>query len=60
VVWQALPERSGPGPGEVEDGLLVGAGEGALRIERIQPAGRRAMSAADYLRGLRTPPRRAG
>ena len=60
VVWQALPERSGPGPGEVEDGLLVGAGEGALRIERIQPAGGRAMSAADYLRGLRTPPRRAG
>jgi methionyl-tRNA formyltransferase len=60
VIWQAVPEASGPAPGEVEDRLVVGAGAGALRIERIQPAGRRAMTAAEYLRGLRAPPRRAG
>jgi methionyl-tRNA formyltransferase len=60
VIWQAVPEPSGPAPGEVADGLLVGAGAGALRIERLQPAGRRAMSAAEYLRGLRAPPRSAG
>lgn len=60
VVWQASPEQAGPDPGEVVDGLLVGAGEGALRIERIQPAGRRAMTAGEYLRGLREPPRSAG
>ncbi|HEU0193566.1 MAG TPA: methionyl-tRNA formyltransferase [Gaiellales bacterium] len=60
VVWQGLPESSGPSPGEVVDGLLVGAGEGALRIQRIQPAGRRAMTAEEYLRGLRSPPRSAG
>jgi methionyl-tRNA formyltransferase len=60
VIWQATPEASGPAPGEVADGLLVGAGGGALRIERVQPAGRRAMTAAEYLRGLRAPPRSAG
>jgi len=60
VIWQALHEPAGPGPGEVSDGLLVGAGEGAVRIQRIQPAGRRAMTADEYLRGLRAPPRSAG
>jgi len=55
-----LPEPAGPGPGEVADGLLVGAGEGAVRIQRLQPAGRRAMTAGEYLRGLQAPPRSAG
>jgi methionyl-tRNA formyltransferase len=47
---------SGPGaPGEVleayQDRLLVATGEGAVRIESIQPAGKKAMAAEDFLRG---------
>ncbi len=44
----------GPPPGEfapAEDGLLLGCGEGALRIGSVQPAGGRWMPALDYLRG---------
>ncbi len=35
----------------VSDGLVVAAGEGAVRLETVQPAGRREMSGADFLRG---------
>ena len=41
-------------PGElsiVEGHLVVGCGNGALRLETVQPDGSRRMSAADYLRG---------
>ncbi|MBS1678771.1 MAG: methionyl-tRNA formyltransferase [Actinobacteria bacterium] len=31
--------------------LLVGTGEGALRLEQVQPAGGKPMAVADYLRG---------
>ncbi len=44
-------------PGQVmestDDGFLVRAGHGCLLVLRVQPAGRRAMSATDYLRGYR-------
>lgn len=48
--------HSGPGaPGEVleayQDRLLVATGAGALRIESIQPAGKKAIAAEDFLRG---------
>jgi methionyl-tRNA formyltransferase len=33
------------------DALVVGTGDGMLRIETVQPAGGKPMSAADYLRG---------
>ena len=33
------------------DALLVGTGDGVLRLETVQPAGGKPMSAADYLRG---------
>ena len=49
-----------PGPGEVRAAggrLLVGCAEGALELDRVKPAGGRAMAAADYLRG-HTPPAR--
>lgn len=51
---------AGPAPGELraEGGKLVlGCGEGALELVRVKPAGGRAMSAADYLRGHRVPTR---
>ncbi len=36
-----------------ERGLVVRAGQGAVLIEEVQPAGRRIMSAAAYVRGAR-------
>ena len=36
---------------EREGALLLGCGEGALRLELVQPAGGKPMAAADYLRG---------
>ena len=42
-------------PGElrlVDRRVLVGTGDGALELRRVQPAGRTAMPAADWWRGL--------
>lgn len=37
---------------EARDGaLLLGTGDGALRVDRVKPPGKREMPAADYLRG---------
>ncbi len=46
-------------PGELRAArseVLVGTGTHALQLDEVQPAGRRAMPAAAWLRGLRTPP----
>jgi methionyl-tRNA formyltransferase len=43
-------------PGEVrvcQDGVLVGAGRGAVRLGEVQPAGKRMLPAADWARGAR-------
>jgi methionyl-tRNA formyltransferase len=43
-------------PGEVAvgpDGVLVGAGRGAVRLGQVQPAGKRMQPAADWARGAR-------
>jgi methionyl-tRNA formyltransferase len=53
-VLRARVAPSGPGPGtfEVTDGrLLYGTARGALELLEVQPAGRRPMDAASYLRG---------
>jgi methionyl-tRNA formyltransferase len=58
-----LAGKPGPGNGTVsgmilpaEEGkLLVAAGEGAYLVEKIQPQGRKVMTAAEYLRGKRFP-----
>ena len=53
-VVRACADANGPAQGEVDsagDFLLVGTAAGALRIEMVKPAGKRAMAAADYLRG---------
>jgi methionyl-tRNA formyltransferase len=34
-----------------DDALLIGTGDGVLRLETVQPAGGKPMSVADYLRG---------
>ncbi|MEO1328813.1 MAG: methionyl-tRNA formyltransferase [Pseudomonadota bacterium] len=56
-------EAEGEGEGEIEGGpgrtlddqLTVACGRGAVRLLTLQPAGKRAMSAEDYLRGRPTP-----
>ncbi len=44
-------------PGEVieaeGDRLLVATGDGSLRVERLQPAGKKSLLASDFLRGYR-------
>ena len=59
TVWRA---RAGPGggePGVVAPPLRVACGEGVLEVLELQPAGRRRMAVADYLRGLRHAPEQA-
>ena len=41
----------------VEEGLLLGCGEGVLRLDVVQPAGGRPMEAGAFLRGHRPPAR---
>jgi methionyl-tRNA formyltransferase len=38
-----------------DDALAVGTGDGVLRVEAVQPAGGKSMTAADYLRGHELP-----
>ncbi|MEZ6098973.1 MAG: methionyl-tRNA formyltransferase [Pirellulaceae bacterium] len=49
--------KSGIEPGEIvevsKEQFLVACGEGYLRIDRLQPAGKRSQSAAEFLRGYR-------
>lgn len=48
--------RLGPGSCEEHGGrVLVGTGEGTLELVRVQPAGKSAMTAADWMRGARDP-----
>ena len=58
---RTAPTESGGGePGEIRsDGehVLLAAGEGALVLLEVQPAGRRVMEAADWLRGRQNRPR---
>lgn len=56
-IWWTEPAASGKSgrPGEVleltDDAILVQTGEGVLAITDLQPAGKKRMSAADYLKG---------
>ncbi|GAB7388083.1 methionyl-tRNA formyltransferase [Bacillaceae bacterium] len=56
VWWAETAAEGGQAePGTVvavgEEGITVAAGEGWLRLKRVQPAGRKAMDAADFVRG---------
>ena len=59
TVWRVAPSDAALAPGQV-DGLTVGLADGALEITEVQSPGKRAMGAADWLRGRRTSPTRAG
>jgi methionyl-tRNA formyltransferase len=55
TVPDAQPARLPASPGAIvtaeQDRLEVATGEGLLRIEEIQPEGRRVMAARDWLAG---------
>ncbi len=51
----ALPGETAE-PGAVLDGLKLGTGAGLLQVEEIQPAGKKKMSAAEFLRGYPAKP----
>jgi methionyl-tRNA formyltransferase len=56
---RAVP--GGPAQGEIQavgEELLLGSADGALRLEVVQPPGKKPMSAADFLRG-HPPPAKA-
>lgn len=55
-VLSAREAEGGGTPGTtIDDGLTIACGAGAVRIERLQRAGKQPMAAADFLRGTRVP-----
>jgi methionyl-tRNA formyltransferase len=54
VLRSALADGAGT-PGEVLGDLTVACGDGAVRLESVQKAGRQPMAAADFLRGATVP-----
>jgi methionyl-tRNA formyltransferase len=60
-VRSARAITGGPAQGAIEatgEGLLLGSADGALRLDVVQPPGKKPMSAADFLRG-HPPPSKA-
>jgi methionyl-tRNA formyltransferase len=40
----------------IDDALTIACGRGAVRVVSLQRSGKRAMTAAEFLRGLQLPP----
>ncbi|HET6964444.1 MAG TPA: methionyl-tRNA formyltransferase [Acidimicrobiales bacterium] len=55
LVLEASPAEAPGGPPGTVSGDVVAAGTGGLRLVTVQPEGKRAMPAADWLRGAGTP-----
>jgi methionyl-tRNA formyltransferase len=53
----SMPSLKGAGaPGEVlDDALLIGTGDGAVRLLRVQREGKAAQDPGDFLRGFPLP-----
>jgi len=51
LVWKARPHAALPREARTRDRLVVPCGEGVLEILELQEAGRRRMTAEEYLRG---------
>ena len=63
TVWRARATAGGGEPGKAAaDGgeLRIACAAGAVCVLEVQPAGKRRMTAGEYLRGLQAPPRSAG
>lgn len=59
-IWRTCVERGSAEPGmlsaaDTKSGLVVGTGEGLLRIEEMQAPGGKRMTPCDYLRGKNLP-----
>jgi len=55
-VFKAIPVEApslAAGQPAVLDGLVVGTGDGAVRLDEVQPATKRRMDGSDFARGLR-------
>ncbi len=54
-IWEAEPMESTGSPGEIlqadKSGIVIGCGEGSLRVRTLQREGGRRMSAAEFLGG---------
>ncbi len=62
TVWRARAAAGSGDPGAASadvEGLRIACGDGAVDVIELQPAGKRRMTAGEYLRGLRSPPTRA-
>ncbi|HEY2788310.1 MAG TPA: methionyl-tRNA formyltransferase [Gaiellales bacterium] len=62
TVWRARATAGdgAPGAAAADAGALrIACGEGAVCVLELQPAGKRRMTAGEYLRGLRSPPAQA-
>jgi methionyl-tRNA formyltransferase len=62
TVWRAAAGAGKGAPGAVTaagGSLWIAAGKGAVDVCELQPAGKRRMTAAEFLRGRQTPPARA-
>ncbi|MET1047850.1 MAG: methionyl-tRNA formyltransferase [Hyphomicrobium sp.] len=55
VLAASATDRSGEPGTSIDDVLTVACGSGAVRIEKLQRAGKQPMAAADFLRGTRVP-----
>jgi methionyl-tRNA formyltransferase len=56
VLRAQIAEGSGPPGAALDDAGLIACGEGALRLLRVQRAGKAEMSAAEFLRGCKLAP----
>lgn len=56
VLRTALADGSGPVGTALDGALTIACGEGAVRLVEVQRAGKRPMSAAEFLRGFSVPP----
>jgi methionyl-tRNA formyltransferase len=56
VLHTALTEGAGPPGSVIDDALTIACGRGAVRVVSLQRSGKRAMTAAEFLRGLPLPP----
>ncbi|HEY9510243.1 MAG TPA: methionyl-tRNA formyltransferase, partial [Verrucomicrobiae bacterium] len=54
-IWEAEPVETSGTPGEIlqadKSGIVIGCGEGSLRVRTLQREGGRRMSAAEFLVG---------
>jgi methionyl-tRNA formyltransferase len=59
VEAEPLPDMETPGPGKIielpgrKDAAGIGTGKGVLAVEKLQLQGKRAVTAAEFLRGQR-------